>query len=260
MSIEPHPRVAIVTGCGSAAGIGFAIARRLFSERYALTITATTDRIHDRARDLDASGARVLSTVGDLRDPDQAERLVAETVRRFGTVDVLINNAGMTSVSNPIGTSGFLDLDAEAWRARIDVTLGTCFCATRAALPVMLARGSGRIINVASVTGPYVTSPGESAYSAAKAGMVGLTRALAVEFGGQGITVNAVAPGWIATASSSERELHAGRHTPVGRCGTVDEVAAVAVFLASPAASYVNGEVIVVDGGNLLQEHKGAEQ
>lgn len=253
-------RAAIVTGCGSADGIGFAIARALLAAGCRLTITATTDRIHERRDALDATGERVLSIVADLRDEAAAQAMVDATVRRFGRVDVLVNNAGMTAVSNPIATAGFLDLDLDAWRERIDVTLNTCFCATRAVLPHLLSRGGGRIVNVASVTGPCVSSPGESAYSAAKAGMVGLTRALAVEFGGRGITVNAIAPGWIATASSTSRELEAGRHTPVGRAGRVEEVAAVAVFLASPMASYVNGEVIVVDGGNVLQEHKGAEE
>jgi 3-oxoacyl-[acyl-carrier protein] reductase len=104
-----------------------------------------------------------------------------------------------------------------------------------------------------------VSSPGESAYSAAKAGMAGLTRALAVEFGARGITVNAVVPGWIATASSTPRELDGGRRTPVDRAGRPQEVAAAVVFLASPAASYINGEVLVIDGGNILQEYKGPE-
>jgi 3-oxoacyl-[acyl-carrier protein] reductase len=252
-------RVAIVTGAGSSQGIGYAIARAMLAASYRVAITATTARIEERARELDPGGERVLPLVCDLREESATAAMVDRVIGRFGGIDVLVNNAGMTAVSDPIVETSFLDLDVNAWRQRMDVTLTTCFCATRGVLPHLLARGAGRIVNVASVTGPYVSSPGESAYSAAKAGMVGLTRALAVEFGARGITVNAVAPGWIATASSTLRELDAGRHTPLGRAGTADEVAAAVVFLASPAASYINGEVLVIDGGNILQEHKGPE-
>ena len=139
----------------------------------------------------------------------------------------------------------------------IAVTLKTAFCTTRAFLPAMLAAGYGRVINVASVTGPYVANPNESAYAAAKAGMIGLTRALAMEVAQRGVTVTAVAPGWIATAASSPGEIAGGKNTPTGRPGTPEEVAHAVAFLASRGASYINGETLVVDGGNIVQEYKG---
>jgi 3-oxoacyl-[acyl-carrier protein] reductase len=122
----------------------------------------------------------------------------------------------------------------------------------------MIERGHGRVINVSSVTGPIVSYPGNSGYSAGKGGMDGLMRALAVETGSHGVTVNSVAPGWITTGSSSPEEIEGGRNTPVGRPGTPVEVAELIAFLATEGASYITGRSIVVDGGNIIQEFKGA--
>jgi 3-oxoacyl-[acyl-carrier protein] reductase len=130
------------------------------------------------------------------------------------------------------------------------------FNCTRAALPAMVAAGYGRIVNMASVTGPVVTIDGSAGYAAAKAGVTGLTRATALEYARDGITCNAVLPGWIATESSSPREVRAGKACPTGRPGTPDEVAACVMFLASGGASYVNGAMLVVDGANTLMEMK----
>ena len=137
------------------------------------------------------------------------------------------------------------------------LNINTTFHCCRAALPGMAARGYGRIVNISSVTGPVVTIDGSSAYATAKAAVTGMTRSIALGYGSHGITCNAVLPGWIATESSSDAEIEAGTRTPAGRPGTPDEVAACALFLASAEASYVTGAMLVVDGGNTLQEMKG---
>ena len=251
-------RVALVTGAGSPDGIGFAAAGALAAHGAAVAVTATSERIHDRARELAATGAETFADTADLVDPDAAAALVAAVHERLGGLDVLVNNAGMAQQGAPAHAGRFVDLDPADWAAAIDRNLTTAVNVTRAALPAMYERGRGRVIFVSSVTGPLVTNPGDPAYSTSKAGMDGLMRALAIESAEHGVTVNSVGPGWIETGSSSEAERIAGGHTPVGRPGTPDEVAAAIVFLAADESSYITGQSIVVDGGNTIQENKGA--
>ncbi|CDX12189.1 Short-chain dehydrogenase/reductase SDR [Mesorhizobium sp. ORS 3324] len=253
MVVFRKSRTALVTGAGAADGIGVAVARAFGEVGLAVAVTASSQRVERRAEELRAGGFDVRAIVADLTRAADVERLCAEV----GEIDILVNNAGMGTVAQPALQRRFLDLSESDWDRGIDVSLKTTFLATRGFLGGMVERGHGRVVNMASVTGPYVSNEGEAAYSAAKAGMVGLTHALALEVGRSGVTVNAVAPGWIATGASTPEELVAARNTPLGRAGTPQEIAAAVLFLASDGASYVNGAVLVVDGGNILQERKG---
>jgi 3-oxoacyl-[acyl-carrier protein] reductase len=251
-------RVALVTGAGSATGIGFAVARALGRDGLAVGVCSTTDRIHDRVRELEADGVEAAGFVGDLTDAGTARSIVEAASSTLGDIDVLVNNAGMVTVDMDTGEEPmFVDLDEEAWARSLAMNLSTAYAVTRAALPGMMSRGWGRVVMVSSVTGPLVTNPGSAGYSAAKAGMDGLMRAIAIEAARAGVTVNSVAPGWIATGSQTPEEAVAGRNTPVGRSGTPEEIAAAVAFLASEGASYLTGQSIAVDGGNTIQEYKG---
>lgn len=248
---------AVITGAGSETGIGFSCARTLLELGAEVAIMATGDHIHQRVLELSGLGV-VRGYVCDLTDEQKTLEIFQAAADECGGLDILINNAGMASVNTPVGAeSGSLgDINLADFNRSLSRNLMTVVHATRAALPYMQAAEWGRIISISSVTGPLMAMRGESAYAAAKAAIVGLTRSLAVDYASDGITVNALAPGWIHTGSQTEHEYREGQLTPMGRSATPSEVATVAAFLATPGSSYLTGQCIAIDGGNTVAEER----
>jgi 3-oxoacyl-[acyl-carrier protein] reductase len=250
-------RVAVVTGAGSTTGIGFAVCRRLGELGAAVALTATTERVHDRARELEKLDVRSTGLVADLTDPDAVDAVVAAVIDRWDRLDILVNNAGMISVNDKYALSGGVDrLTYGEWQHGLRRNLDTAFLMSRAVVPAMRAAAWGRIVMVSSVTGPVMAMREDAAYAAAKAAMVGLARSLAVDLAPAGVTANAVAPGWIATGSQTEAERLEGDVTPMRRSGTADEIAWPVAWLCTPGAAYLTGQCLVVDGGNSVAEQR----
>jgi 3-oxoacyl-[acyl-carrier protein] reductase len=238
-------RVAMVTG--GSRGIGLAIARLLAEDGASVVVSGRDGaRLEAAARDLEAAGGAVLALVADAAKREAADRLVDATKERFGRIDILVNNAGVTR------DQLLIRMKDDDWDQVLDINLRGVFLMTRAAGKVMMRQKSGRIINISSTAGA-MGNPGQVNYSAAKAGVIGLTKAAARELAHWNILVNAVAPGLIDTdmvsAIPAETRDALVQQVPLKRIGTGREVAEAVRFLAGDGAAYITGQTIHVNGG-----------
>ena len=260
MPFDLTNRRALVTGAGAPGGIGMASARLLGQMGARLFLSGASPRVLERARELRDEGIDTETSSADLTDATEVARLVEAVLSHFGGLDILVNNAGMTSVERPANDSGEIGgLDTVTtldFERALHRNLTSAFSLTRSLMPALRISSGGRVVMVTSVTGSLMAMRAQVPYAAAKAGLVGLTRALALDEAVAGVTVNAVAPGWIATESQTEHERRQGLASPMGRSGRAEEVAGAVAWLCSAEASYITGQTLVVDGANSIAEER----
>lgn len=248
MAARLADKVAVVTG--ASRGIGRATALALAAEGASVVVnyarsSAAADEV---VAAITENGGSAIALQADVADADQVDALIKATMDKWGRVDVLVNNAGITR------DTLLLRMKPEDWQVVIDLNLTGVFLCTRAVSKIMLKQRSGRIINIASVAG-LMGNPGQANYSAAKAGVIGLTKTVAKEMAARGVTVNAVAPGFIKTDMTEDlpNTEEILKYIPLGRYGEAEEVAGLIRFLAAdPAAAYITGQVLTIDGGMVM--------
>lgn len=248
MHLDFKGKVVIVTG--AASGIGLATSRRFLASGASVWMADIDGDALERAGSaLAEAGPAPHNKVCDVRDPSQVDALVAAALEAHGALDVMVNNVGITHVA-PVA-----ETNSEAWQRTVEVTLHSCFYGVRAALRPMLERGRGAIVNISSGAG-VLGVPFQAAYGAAKAGIINLTQATAIENGATGVRTNCIAPGpistppllaWVDSLPNHGAEFLAGQ--VAGRLGETEEIANAVAFLASDEASFINGVVLAVDGG-----------
>lgn len=242
-------KVAVVTGASS--GIGRAAARLFASEGASLVVVARRHaELHELLSDIDGVGGQAIAVVGDVREEATAKRAVDAAVSTFGGLDIGFNNAGTLGALGPT-----TEIAAGAWRDTVDTNLTGAFLGAKHQIPEMLKRGAGSVIFTSTFVGHTVGFPGTAAYAASKAGLIGLTQALAAEFGPSAVRVNALLPGGTDTPMAAqmnatpEAMAHVASLHALKRLASPEEVAQAALFLASPAASFMTGAAMLVDGG-----------